>query len=107
MTHEPEDPERTVWDVVVIGAGMGGGTAGYALARRGRRVLFLEKGRFLQRDAPVRHDLASLDNAPDERLRRGRWPLPIRGATSFGEVEFFAPLGCGTGGSSALYAAAL
>jgi choline dehydrogenase-like flavoprotein len=108
LRHEPENPEGTAWDVVVIGAGMGGGTAGYALARLGRRVLFLEKGRFLQRDASAeRHDLASVDNAPDARLRRGRWPLPIRGVTSFGEVEFFAPLGCGSGGSSVLYAAAL
>lgn len=108
VPHEPGDPEGSLWDAVVIGAGMGGGTIGHALARRGRRVLFLEKGRFLQRDpAAERGDLASSDDAPDARLRRGRWPLPIRGVTSFGEVEFFAPLGCGAGGSSTLYAAAL
>jgi len=108
LPHEPEDPEGTVWDVVVIGAGMGGGTAGYGLARLGRRVLFLEKGRFLQRDPTAeRGVLASNDNTPADRLRRGRWPLPIRGVTSFGEAEFFAPLGCGSGGSSVLYAAAL
>lgn len=106
--HAPEDPERTLWDAVVIGAGMGGGTVGHALARRGRSVLFLEKGRFLQRDpAAERGDLASTDHSPEARMRRGRWPQPIRGTTSFGEVEFFAPLGCGSGGSSAIYAAAL
>ena len=32
------------WDVVVIGTGMGGGTTGYALAKSGMSVLFLEKG---------------------------------------------------------------
>jgi choline dehydrogenase-like flavoprotein len=104
----PEDPEGTDWEVAVVGAGMGGATVGYALARRGRRVLFLEKGRFLQRDAEVeRGDLVDQGEHPEARLRRGRWPLPIQGATSFGELDFFAPLGCGTGGSSALYGATL
>jgi choline dehydrogenase-like flavoprotein len=87
---------------------MGGATVGYELARRGRRVVFLEKGRFLQREtgvAPSR--VADPDHRPEARLGRGRWPLPIRGRTSFGEIEFFAPLGCGAGGSSMLYAAAL
>lgn len=102
------DPERLEWDVAVIGTGMGGATTGWALARRGRRVVFLEKGRFLQRDVEVeRGDLASQGKHPDERLRRGRWPLPIQGRTSTGRVEFFAPLGCGTGGSTAIYAATL
>lgn len=107
--HErSEDPERTEWDVAVVGAGMGGATVGYELARRGRRVLFLEKGRFLQRESGVqRSSVADPDNRPEARLSRGRWPLPIRGATSFGDVDFFAPLGCGSGGSSVLYAAAL
>ncbi len=106
--HEPSDPAGTAWDAVVIGTGMGGATVGMALARRGWRVLFLEKGRFLQRDPQVeRGDLTDQGRQPDERLRRGRWPLPIRGRTSFGALEFFAPLGCGTGGSTALYAATL
>jgi choline dehydrogenase-like flavoprotein len=73
-------------------------------------VLFIEKGLFL-------HDLASAQpqdpevdattENPDSRLRSGRWPLRLQGRTSFGPVEFFAPLGCGSGGSTALYAAAL
>ena len=33
-----------VHDVIVVGTGMGGSTVGFALARLGRRVLFLEKG---------------------------------------------------------------
>ena len=33
------------WDVIVVGTGMGGATLGYALARAGLGVLFLEKGR--------------------------------------------------------------
>ena len=117
----PEDPERTVWDVVVVGAGMGGATAGYELARRGKRVLFLERGRFLQREPGAeRGDLGDQSSDPDTRLRRGHWPLSIEGtvrvgdginrlqaALSAGELDFFAPLGCGTGGSTILYGATL
>ena len=46
-----EDTERSprstagladqLWDVAVIGAGMGGATVGYALAKAGHRVIFL------------------------------------------------------------------
>ncbi|MGH7289991.1 MAG: GMC oxidoreductase, partial [Myxococcota bacterium] len=36
-----------------------------------------------------------------------RWPTPLAGDSSFGPLDFFAPLGCGSGGSTALYGAAL
>ena len=39
------EAERVLWDVIVVGTGMGGGMLGYSLARSGRRVLFVEKGR--------------------------------------------------------------
>src|SRR5947209_1317583 len=39
------EAERVVWDVIVVGTGMGGGMLGHSLARSGRRVLFVEKGR--------------------------------------------------------------
>ena len=42
---DPREAERIVWDVIVVGTGMGGGVLGYSLARSGRRVLFVEKGR--------------------------------------------------------------
>ena len=42
MDHEVE---RRIWDVLVIGTGMGGATLGYALARAGWNVVFVEKGR--------------------------------------------------------------
>ena len=106
--YEPDTLDQ-VWDAVVVGAGMGGSTAGYALARRGWRVLFLEKGPFLLRES----DRGSgripddPDESPEARLARAHWPLPLQGRTSFGELGFFAPLGCGTGGSTSLYAAQL
>jgi len=108
------------WDVAVIGTGMGGAATGYELARLGRRVLFIEKGRFLhgqprnldsgglQPVEDLRRQLANAaDESPEARLGAGRWPQRLQGKTSFGEIEFFAPLGCGSGGSTSLYAAAL
>jgi choline dehydrogenase-like flavoprotein/NAD(P)-dependent dehydrogenase (short-subunit alcohol dehydrogenase family) len=121
-----EDPTAVEWDVIVVGTGIGGGTVGYELSRMGRRVLFVEKGRFLQREADTRQgDLGEPSEEPVERLRRGWWPFSVTGTTglggrwrkrrwtrisgnlSVGEVDFFAPLGCGTGGSSVLYGATL
>lgn len=116
----PEDPGSVEWDVAVIGTGMGGAAAGYELARLGRRVLFIEKGQFLHGELrtlenrgaqPDERLLARLantaDESPEARLRAGRWPLRLQGNTSFGRIDFFAPLGCGSGGSTTLYAAAL
>ncbi|MFL6247117.1 MAG: GMC oxidoreductase [Thermoanaerobaculia bacterium] len=99
----PLDPEREEWDVIVIGTGMGGSTTGYELARLGRRVLFLEKGKFLHGVPASPRPLPEGCSMEEVRLMTGRWPLPLRGWTSFGDVEFFGPLGCGTGGSTALY----
>lgn len=129
-THAPDptsDPTAFEWDAIVIGTGMGGATAGYELARLGRRVLFVETGRFVQRESDtVRGDLGDQIEDPDERVRRGYWPQPLTGvmdvrvsdtasrrrshpvhAIKGGDVEFFGPLGCGTGGSTILYGATL
>jgi choline dehydrogenase-like flavoprotein len=105
--HIPRDPEREEWDVIVVGTGMGGSTAGYELARLGRRVLFLEKGRFLHA-GPVPPDPHSTwDAVGQARMRTGRWPVPLEGETTFGKVKFFAPMGCGSGGSTAVFGAQL
>lgn len=114
--HVPADPEAIEWDVAVVGTGMGGATFGFEMARRGHRVLFIEKGLFLHGDfaglastSPAAGDGGPPADADSEaaRLQRGRWPTRLKGRTSFGEIEFFAPLGCGSGGSTALYAAGL
>lgn len=108
--HIPEQPGREKWDVIVIGTGMGGSTIGYELARRGRRVLFLEKGKLLHGEpagpeAPLSADPE--EAAIEVRLRAGRWPKPLEGKTTFGEIAFIAPWGCGSGGSTAIYGAQL
>ena len=46
----PQDYEGPLWDVIVIGAGAGGSTAGFNLARLGRSVLFVERGKLLHHD---------------------------------------------------------
>lgn len=110
------DDTRMEWDVIVVGAGMGGATLGYALAQSGQRVLFLEKGRAAWEAAALKGDYA--ENAFDT----GAVPLPRHRATlaragrawdaiddlSGKRVRCGIPfIGAGTGGSSALYGMAL
>lgn len=101
----PASAKKTTWDVIIVGTGMGGATIGHELAKMGRKVLFLEKGPFLSHDSFRQHS-KSLDEK-QERATLGRWPLKLEGTTSFGDMDFFAPLGSGTGGSANLYAAQL
>lgn len=104
----PEFPYDENWDVVVVGTGMGGGTLGFALAERGFKVLFLERGLnlFEGNDRGTGH-LDATSEIPSERLKTGHWPHPLTGRTSFGAVEFFGPFGAGTGGSTSIYASQL
>ena len=108
-----QNPDQPLWDVVVVGAGLGGAVVGSQLAKAGRSVLFVEKGHFLHDPAAMPKDgsphPASIrtGDSPATLLQGGRWPVPISGDTSFGALTFHAPLGCGTGGSSTLYAAQL
>lgn len=93
------------WDVIVIGAGMGGGVVGRRLAEKGMSVLFVESGP----DAPRREERAldeDLDN-PDERSSKGYWPERLTAVVDGRSSKVFGPLGTGIGGTSALYAATL
>ena len=105
----PENPESTEWDIVVVGTGVGGSTVGVSLAKQGHRVLFIEKGNFLFGDYDRGDGTKPIqtDNSPEARLRTGWWPNQISGQYEGRELTLFAPLGCGTGGSSSLYAAQL
>ena len=75
--------------MVVIGTGAGGGTAGFNLARLGRSVLFLERGKL--------HPPQDTND-----IRAHRWPDPV---PRIGEnMDARLRLGCGLGGSTSLFA---
>ena len=93
------------WDVIVIGTGIGGGTAGRALAEAGLKTLFVEKGPAGHRaeQTPLSHDMF----VPEARQTRGFWPGQLIAREDGRESRFFGPLGAGVGGSSVFYAATL
>lgn len=93
------------WDLIVVGTGMGGGTLGRALAEKGWSVLFLEKGRRGFR--AEQQALNPLITDPVARLVRGCWPEMVSSTIDGREHAFYAPLGCGVGGSSVFYAGTL
>lgn len=113
----PSDPEGRCWDAVIIGTGMGGATLGLALARAGVRVLFLEKGRsLLPGRAALRGDYAErffpkVEAAQPRHqsilAQAGRWAEEIDDLSHARPRRFIPFLGCGTGGSTALYGMAL
>jgi choline dehydrogenase-like flavoprotein len=90
------------WDVIVIGTGMGGATIGYSLAKEGFSVLLVEKGRGAFHQS---HDVPPED--PTERLNEAHWPDQVISEIDDVQAESFVPLGCGVGGSTMLFGAAL
>lgn len=91
------------WDVIIIGTGMGGATVGHALAKKGCRVLFLEKGAEI-----TSNDGWIEETNPKKRLKQGWWPQPMSQARKGGKFDqFYAAVGCGVGGSTINYGAAL
>lgn len=108
------EAEHVPWDVIVIGTGMGGGMLGYQLARSGRRVLFIEKGRSTLPGVPgtiratmpeVAEPLArrSAEAYYDALARAGRCTDEIEDVSGRFARRFVPFIGSGTGGSSALY----
>jgi choline dehydrogenase-like flavoprotein len=108
----PAGAESELWDVIVIGAGMGGGTVGYSLARKGFKVLFLERGSaptlFPQSFEEGRlKRILGLERPEDRLTAMGRWPRRFTIMRDGQAVDFLAPMGSGPGGSSAIYGAGL
>jgi len=111
---DPREAERVTWDVIVVGTGMGGGTLGYSLARAGRRVLFVEKGRSTLPGAPgtIRAAIPELAEPQSARSADAYYDALARAGRTTDEVtdisgrfarRFVPFIGSGTGGSSALY----
>jgi len=108
------EAEQIVWDAIVVGAGMGGGMAGYRLARSGRRVLFVEKGRSTLPGVAgtvraAMPELAeprayrSVQTFYDALARAGRCTDEVEDISGRVAKRFVPFIGSGTGGSSALY----
>jgi len=108
------EAERVDWDVIIIGAGMGGGMLGHRLARAGRRVLFVEKGRSTLPGTPgtIRSAMPELAEPQASRSISTYYDALARAGRSSDEVtdisgrrprQFVPYIGSGTGGSSAIY----
>ncbi len=109
----PDQYKAKKWDVVIVGTGMGGATLGYALARAGKRVLFCERGRSHLTDSQaLRGNFGEMffdrHEAPAEKhaavlARAGRFTEPVEDRSGPRPRRYIPFIGCGTGGSSALY----
>ncbi|BBY06268.1 GMC oxidoreductase [Mycobacterium noviomagense] len=111
---DAREAERVVWDVIVVGTGMGGGMMGYSLARSGRRVLFVEKGRSTLAGVPgtIRSLMPEVAEPRAARSAEAYYDALARAGRSTDEIvdiskgfprRFVPFIGSGTGGSSALY----
>jgi cholesterol oxidase len=93
------DERQDTYDVVVIGSGYGGGVAASRLARAGKRVAVLERGReFLTGEFPARFpDLRNELQVTGKRISMGR-PTSLYDVR-WGE-DMHILVGCGLGGGS-------
>ena len=95
----PLDRLKPHYDVVVVGSGYGGGVAASRLARAGKRVAVLERGReFVTGEFPSRFpDLRGEMQLTGKRMRLGS-------ATGLYDVrlgeDMHVLIGCGLGGGS-------
>jgi choline dehydrogenase-like flavoprotein len=94
------------FDIVIVGGGMGGSTAAFALSKKGYSVLLIEKG---TADLVNKHqsDIAVEIENPVDRIKYHHWPTKITSVVDNSESANFTPTGCGVGGSTRLYAGTL
>ncbi len=107
---DPQEISSRTWDVIVIGTGIGGATFGYAMAKAGRSVLFVEKGRSYMRDPDVVEGdwlefLTEAQGGPtaEQKLRAGRFDEPVLDVSEAKPRPLKPMLGTGSGGSSAIF----
>ena len=95
--------QSRLWDVAIIGAGMGGGFTARALSDAGRDVLLIDYGN---------EDISSpgstkLSGDQEIRLSESKWPTMSAFEVDGVINRCYPPFGVGVGGSTNLYAAAL
>jgi choline dehydrogenase-like flavoprotein len=95
--------EHHLWDVAIIGAGMGGGFTARALSDSGRDVLLIDRGNEKRSAAS---NTSSAD-AEETRLAESKWPTLTAYEIDGVMDRIPGPYGAGIGGSTNLYAAAL
>src|SRR5271168_3293326 len=95
--------EQRLWDVAIIGAGMGGGFAAHALAKAGHNVLLIDYGN--EDISPPGHTKQAGDQ--EIRLSEAKWPTMSAFEVDGVMNRSHPPFGAGVGGSTNLYAAAL
>lgn len=105
--------QNTLWDYIIIGTGVGGSTLGYALAKKGKKILFIEKGAsedFIKGRFPE-SQLSSFDHFSESDLellkKFGRYSDFVNEVSDKSIKRFVPLLGQGLGGSSLIYGAAL
>lgn len=111
VQEDPVELSKIHWDAIIVGTGMGGSTLGYALAKGGQRVLFLEKGEnYLTNPRALRGDYMEILAHDNMATSQTEQQLYLHGGRWWGEIydvsrgKFVrSMLGVGAGGSSALY----
>ena len=93
------------WDVIVIGTGVGGGSAARRLAEAGLSVLMLEKGPDLA--GTDKAEIETMQTDPAARLDAGMWPYPLEARIDGRDSQLHGMLGSCVGGTSTFYAATL
>ena len=96
------------YDAIVIGMGMGGGTLGYSLAKKGLNVLFIDKGSNYNSPKSLKGNYSECFS--DELfLEKERLKLSGRAFHQISEksIKKYPFIGSGSGGSSALYGMAM
>jgi choline dehydrogenase-like flavoprotein len=95
--------EHRLWDVAIIGAGMGGGFAAHTLAEAGHDVLLIDYG-----NADISPPSSTkLSDDQETRIAESKWPTLSAFEVDGVINRCHAPFGIGVGGSANWYAAAL
>ena len=96
----------STFDFTIVGGGMGGATAAYALVKKGYKVLLIEKGS-ADLSNEFNKEVGVEINEPENRLKYHYWPTKLTSVVDGFETAHYTPTGCGIGGSTRLYAGTL